>query len=287
MITVLEAGALTLVEDRGRHGARAYGVATSGAFDELAALAANIAVGNAPDAAILEITLQGPVLRFEHDTVIAWTGGSATLELDGTTIAAGTPHEVPAGATLRCGRVTRGLRIALAIRGGIDVAPVLGSRSTHPAAELGPAPLTAGDRLPIGSLIDGEPRTVPIRNPSDTLRVVATIPWEPWTATVTTRTDRTGVRLDPLDAKLPEGGEIDPEPMLPGVIQLPPDGTPIVLGPDAPVTGGYRVIGVVARADRGHLAQARPGTALRFVPVEQAEAIDAWKDAVGWIASST
>ena len=279
MIEVIAAGARTTIQDLGRFGYRSMGVAPAGAFDEPAARAATLAVGNEPDAALLEITLTGPTLRFEVDAVVAIADARSTIC---------EPQQVRAGETLALGRVRDGLRSYLAIRGGINVAAVLGSRSTHVASGIGPPLLAAGARLAIGTAATcAAPRRVSLPPRSEVVRVIGLDPGlgDGFEATVDPSSDRIGVRLV---AELPiEGGEIDPEPMLPGMIQVPPGGRPIVLGPDAPTTGGYRTIGVVARADLGILAQARPGQPLRFGRIDEGTAVRAWKDALTCLETST
>lgn len=277
MIEVLSPGARTTIQDQGRFGYRHIGVGPAGAFDTLAARAATLAVGNGPDAALLEITMLGPTLRFEVE---------ATIAITGTGIDNCAPQQVRAGDTLTLGRVEHGVRSYLAVRGGIEVPPVLGSRSTHVASGIGPPVLAASTRLQVGQDTMSEPRRVRMPPMSPVVRVLgldAAI-GDGFTATVDPSSDRIGVRLV-ADLAL-EGGEIDPEPMLPGMIQLPPSGQPIVLGPDAPTTGGYRVIGIVARADLGIVAQARPGQALRFGQVDEGTAVQAWKDALACLEAS-
>jgi biotin-dependent carboxylase-like uncharacterized protein len=183
---------------------------------------------------------------------------------------------LPAGATVRLGRPGRGLRSYLAVRGGIDVAPTLGSRSTDTLSGLGPAPLRAGDRLPIGraghDTVGGDgvvfpgwpdaPLSVRFGPRADwfTARARETLVEAEWV--VRAESDRIGLRLDgpPLERRRAE--ELPSEPVLPGALQVPPDGRPILFGPDAPVTGGYPVIAVVL--DLSPAGQLRPGDRVRF-----------------------
>lgn len=283
MIEVIAPGARTTIQDRGRFGYREMGVGPAGPFDALAACAATLAVGNDPDAALLEITMTGPTLRFRVDAVVAVAGARITST---PTVPSGEPFPIRAGDTLTLGRIREGVRTYLAIRGGIDVAPVLGSRSTHVASGIGPPVLTSGAQLMIGTGSAAEPRRAQQPAPSPVVRVIGLDPSlrAGFDARVDPSSDRIGVRLA---ADLPlDGGEIDPEPMLPGMIQLPPGGAPIVLGPDAPTTGGYVTIGTVARVDLGILAQARPGQALRFGHVDEDEARLAWNEVLACLEAS-
>lgn len=276
MIEIVSPGARTTIQDLGRFGHRHLGVGPAGAFDELAARAANAAVGNGPEAAVLEMTMRAPVLGFVRDAIVAVHGAGFDLE-------PGAPTEIAAGGVLDLGTATEGIRGYLAIRGGIEVAPVLGSRSTHVASRIGPPMLAAGQQLPVGTRAPHPPRRVGLRSPSGPVRVVGLA--ASFTGIVDPASDRTGVRLTAEPAMRGEG--TDPEPMLPGMIQVPPSGQPIVLGPDTPTTGGYRVIGVVARADLRRVAQARPGERLHFAATDEETAREAWKDALAWIDRST
>ena len=269
MIEIIEPGPLTTVQDRGRPGYRALGVARSGAFDRRAAGLANRLVGNAPDDALLEITLGG----------LAWrTGDAVTVALTGAACAGiswGTAVTLPAGATVRLGTPRSGLRSYLAVRGGILADRVLGSRSTDLLGGLGPAPLRAGQVLGIGQAPrDGVSELA--ATPGGARRPLRVLPGPRWdwfeagaldrllttTWTVRPDSDRIGIRLDgPPLVRLREG-DLPSEPTRPGAIQVPADGRPIIFGPDAPVTGGYPVIGMLADLDPA--AQLRPGDPVVF-----------------------
>ena len=160
-IEVLATGPLVLVEDAGRAGLAAVGVPRSGAADPVALRAVNRLVGNRIDAAVIEVMLGGLVVRFGSTTAIALTGAPAPAELDGRPVPYGQAVRAPAGAVLELGAPVTGLRTWLAVRGGIDVAAVLGSRSTDVLSALGPAPVAPGDVLPIGRAFDGLPEAPP------------------------------------------------------------------------------------------------------------------------------
>jgi biotin-dependent carboxylase-like uncharacterized protein len=183
------------------------------------------------------------------------------------------------GQVLRVGSVTSGLRAYLAVRGGIDVPPVLGSRSTDTLAPVGPPRLEEGARLPVGDQAGGDPyrqvAPTPPVDPEPVLRTVRGPRDEVFTHdavrgligaawTVTSDSDRTGVRLDGPVLERRRRVELASEGMVEGSLQVPPDGHPILFLANHPTTGGYPVIAVVVGADLSLAAQARPGTRMRF-----------------------
>jgi biotin-dependent carboxylase-like uncharacterized protein len=271
MIEVLATGPLATVQDLGRPGYQHLGIGRSGAADQRAHRLANRLVGNAETAATLEFTLGGLVVRLLQPATVALTGAPCGGGPDWNVALT-----LPAGARLATGPAKTGLRSYLAVRGGIAIEPVLGSRATDLLAGLGPAVLAAGAKLAVGTDIVGEPSGEPAAEPVVSGAPIRVLPgprtdWfdDPaelfariWT--VQPDSNRIGVRLagEPLGRKRP--GELPPEPMLPGAIQVPPSGQPIILFRDAPVTGGYPVIGVLPAAELDRLAQLRPGDQLRF-----------------------
>jgi biotin-dependent carboxylase-like uncharacterized protein len=272
MIEVLAAGPLATVQDAGRSGWAALGVARSGAFDRRAAALANRLVGNASDAAVLEITFGGLDVELHDAATVALTGARCHGVLDH-----GVAVTLPAKTRLRLGTPTTGLRTYLAVRGGIAVPAVLGSRSTDTLSGLGPPPLAAGDRLPIGNASVAEVAGVPaVPGPRAPRLSVLPGPRADWFAadavdllvaaawTVRAESDRIGVRLDGPRLARVRTEELPSEPVLPGAVQVPTDGRPLVFGPDAPVTGGYPVLAVLTAAALDELAQARPGDRVRF-----------------------
>jgi biotin-dependent carboxylase-like uncharacterized protein len=282
VLTVLATGPLATVQDHGRSGFAAIGVPRSGAADAVAAELANRLVGNDVCAAALEVTAGGLVLRAERTVLVAVTGAPAPVTVNGRAGPFGGPFTVPAGAVLALGMPPVGLRCYLAVRGGIDVPPVLGSRSTDTLSGLGPAPLSVGDRLPVGDLRAEEPfvDVAPVRPPSPApvLRVLSgpRRDWlEPaaWTAlttqewTVTADSNRVGLRLSGPELTRARTDELPSEGLVPGALQVPPDGAPVLFLADHPVTGGYPVLAVVTTADLGAAAQLRPGDRLRFRPL--------------------
>lgn len=281
MLTVLAAGPLVTVQDRGRRGHAGIGVPRSGAADAAAAGLANRLVGNDDDAAVLEVTAGGLRLRAERTVLVALTGAPASVTVNGRGAPFGGPLTLAPGAELAVGMPPVGLRTYVAVRGGFDVPAVLGSRSTDTLSGLGPRPLTAGDRLPVGSLRGAEPfvdvAPVPVPSSAPVLRVLPgpRRDWldpSAWTAlttqrwTVTADSNRVGLRLaGPALARAREE-ELPSEGLVPGAVQVPPDGAPVLFLADHPVTGGYPVLAVVLTADLAAAAQLRPGDTLTFRP---------------------
>lgn len=276
---ILAVGSGATIQDQGRPGRAALGVGRSGAFDHDAAALANRLVGNDPTAAVIELVLGGLAVRVGAACTVALTGAPCPARTD-RPVGWGASIALPAGAVLRLGAPRDGLRSWLAVRGGIAVEPILGSRSTDSLSGLGPPPLRPGDVLPIGPASAGLPPGIdwtaaPIR-PSGVARIDAgpRLDWfeaSAWsqlserTWSVRPDSDRVGIRLDGAPLRRIRPGELPSEGLLPGAIQVPPDGRRIIVGPDGPVTGGYPVIAVVREEDLAVLAQLRPGDPLRLV----------------------
>ncbi len=292
MIEVLRAGLCDLVMDQGRFGYGALGVPVGGAADPAALAAANRLVGNETDAAGLEITLAGPVLRFPAGGVVALTGARfAASRSSGATVAWNQTWVLAAGETLALERAAAGCRCWLAVRGGLAVPLVMGSRSTFLPAGFGGfqgRALQAGDVLATGEgrrevrLLRAHP---PVSPAGASLRVVAgpqagqfddagLAAFFSGSYRVEAASDRRGLRLRGA-AVTHRRPELPSQGVLPGAVQVPPDGQPIILGWDGPVTGGYPVIAGVIAADWPRLAQLKPGDALRFetIAVEAAQAL--------------
>jgi biotin-dependent carboxylase-like uncharacterized protein len=261
-IEVVAPGPLTTVQDLGRPGHAALGVCPSGAADRPALLAANRVVGNEPEAACLEVTFGGLSLRCDPPAVLAVTGARCPAAPYGEAVETG---------ALQLGRPASGLRSYVAVRGGVDVPPVLDSRSADLLSGIGPPALKPGDRLAVGSDIAGPPRLAHLLAPSLPEPVpLRTLPgpradWAAGTLVgseyvVSAASNRVGVRLQGPPVRRAQAGELGPEGLLAGAVQLPPDGRPIVSLADHPVTGGYPVVAVIIAADVALLAQCRPGT---------------------------
>jgi len=273
-IEIVDPGALTTVQDLGRPGWAHLGVPRSGALDQPALRLANRLVGNAESAAGLETTLSGVRFRVARATSVAVTGARCAVWVDGRAVAWGAALAVAAGAEVRVGSATEGLRSYVAVAGGIDVAPVLGSRSTDLLSGTGPAPLGAGDRLPVG--VPGRvphgseavPRPAPGRlrirlGPrSDWFTDPALAALDGASYEVAPDSNRIGLRLSGTPVERARVDELPSEGMVLGAVQVPPSGQPVVFLHDHPTTGGYPVVAVVLDEDLPVCAQARPGDRL-------------------------
>lgn len=302
MIEVIQAGLCDLVMDLGRPGWGALGVSAGGAADTAALAAANRLVGNEAGAAGLEIVLSGPTLRFPAGGVVACTGARFCAQRAGGAALAWNETLVLApGEQVSLGRAQTGCRAWLAVRGGLRVPPVLGSRSTFLPAGFGGyegRPLRAGDVLATGET-EATPRRLRTRPPAiedaAPLRVIAgpqlgllddagLAAFFGSRYRVAVAADRRGVRLGG-QALAHARVEQPSQGVLPGAIQLPPDGQPIILGWDGPVTGGYPLIAAVIAADLPRLAQLKPGDRVGFATISAAAAralsgeweIEAWE----------
>jgi biotin-dependent carboxylase-like uncharacterized protein len=291
-LEVLATGALALVEDLGRPGLAASGVGRSGAADRSALRLANRLVANPEDAAGIEIVFGGLAVRAASANrpplTFALTGAPAPADVDGTPVGDHALVTLRPGQVLRLGTPPTGLRTYLAVRGGVAVDPVLGSRSTDVLAGLGPPKLEPGQVLPVGPephelpLVDVAPVALPpggtvtlrvIAGPrADRLAEPAALVRTTWTAS--SRSDRVGMRLEGRQLERAGSGELPTEGMVRGAIQVPPGGEPVLFLADHPVTGGYPVAAVVCDADVDRAAQVRPGQRVRFILVPPA-----WQDA--------
>jgi biotin-dependent carboxylase-like uncharacterized protein len=273
-LTVVQPGLLTTVQDAGRFGQGALGIGRSGACDRAAYRLANRLVGNDDGVAVLEVTFGGLVLRANANVVLVTTGARCE----------GMPHNAPltlaAGEQLAFGPPVTGLRTYVAVRGGLDVAQVLGSRSTDLLSGLGPDVLAAGDRLPIGRSAGQVPgidlAAVPEPEAGEVVVQVQPGPRRDWftddswrsllrqSYTVTAQSNRVGLRLDGVPLERARIGELPSEGMARGALQIPPSGTPVLFLADHPTTGGYPVIAYVVDEDVDRCGQLRPGQKLRF-----------------------
>jgi biotin-dependent carboxylase-like uncharacterized protein len=286
-LVVVEPGPLTLVQDAGRPGLARWGVGPSGAADRESCRRANDLVGNAPDAAVLEHVGGGLRLRAVGDAWVAVAGAPCGVSVDGAAEVHDVRIRMRDGAELVVGPAHRGLRSYVAVRGGIDVVPVLGSRSRDVLAGLGPEALRRDDLLPLGPVEDAPwtpranrrrtwregvielevligPRQVRVAG----FEALLDGEWE-----VTAASSRVALRLG-----RPEGShagslawdaarEWPSEGLVRGAVQVPPSGLPVLFLADHPVTGGYPVVAVVLDADTDVAGQARPGQRVRFVGV--------------------
>ncbi|WP_068925459.1 biotin-dependent carboxyltransferase family protein [Planobispora rosea] len=288
MIEVIAPGPYATVQDLGRPGYGHLGVPRSGAADAPSLRLANRLVGNPEGTAGIELTFGGCRLRFSAGTWVALAGAPCPVGLllperggDRRDPRAGmlAPFWVPAGGQVRVGTPVTGLRTYLAVRGGVDVPPVLGSRSTDSLSGLGPAPLAPGLALAVGPALGLPPIVVDAAPPrpaeSRPLRLIPG-PRDDWFVPgalaalcagpyeVSQDSNRVGARLRGAALERARDGELPSEGMVAGALQVPPDGQPIVFLADHPPTGGYPVIAVLAPADLARAAQLRPGDTVRF-----------------------
>lgn len=293
---VLKPGLLTTVQDAGRWGRQHEGIPVAGPMDPWSHARANRLVGNAPDAATLEITLAGPRLRAEAPLTAALCGGHFRMTIEGREVATRCVVDVPAGAEIEIGRCAAGARTYLAVRGGIDVPAIFESRATHlPSAMGGVAgrALVAGDVLRVGAMTMGAPMQTsagaagpPRASTSDAVvRVLAGPDAEGdlarcFEALIAARfevgpeSNRMGYRLRGAVLDAPSADRLStPTPM--GTLQLPESGAPILLMADRQTTGGYPRVATVISADLGIAGQLKPGDWLRFAPCSHAEALAA------------
>lgn len=282
MITleVRHTGPLALVEDLGRPGLAHIGVTRSGAADRRAHRLANRLLVNPEDRATIEVTLGGFSARVLGGGLdITVTGADARPAIDGIPFGLNSVAHIREGQVVSLGVPRSGLRSYLGVRGGIAVAPILGSRSYDTLSSIGPPPLRPGDALPVGEPAGNFPELeqAPVAAISEGLVALRVMrgPRDDWCADpdalvrstwlVSERSDRVGVRLSgaALEHRWP-ARQLPSEGAIRGAIQVPPNGQPVILGTDHPVTGGYPVIGVVIDDDVDTLAQLRPGQPVRL-----------------------
>jgi antagonist of KipI len=282
-LTFVRAGMLTTVQDLGRTGHRAAGVPLSGAMDAFALRLANLLVGNVETAAALELTLIGPEVVFSDDALIAVTGA----EFPG--LPTGRPFYVRAGRSLKFGAASKGCRGYLAVAGGLEVTPVLGSCATNLRDGFGGY---EGRALHDGDVVQSQfklrkiaahwhidPSILPRYSASPTVHVVGGAQAEEFGSDwlglefkVTPHSDRMGLRLVGAELKRQGGAELLSSAVAPGTVQVPPDGQPIVLMADAQTIGGYPQLAHVISVDLSLVAQLRPGDTIRFLKISSEEA---------------
>lgn len=292
--TVIKPGLLTTVQDRGRLGFRAFGLSPGGAMDSLAARVANLLAGNGPDAALLEMTLLGGTFRFQSRAYVAVCGADMDGRLNGVPVRNWSAFAVPAGGELTFGHAAHGCRAYLAVRGGICLPPVLGSRATFLRAGIGGfggRALRVADLIPFAKQSGAMPgpRFLPAQLVPDypdeiRLRVLPGPQDDLFTPegvrtffssvyTVTPRNDRMGYCLSGPPIRHRSGADIISDALCAGAVQVPGDGLPLIMTADHQTTGGYAKIGAVIGPDLFRLAQARQGTRVRFVRCSDREAV--------------
>lgn len=298
---VIKPGLATTVQDLGRPGYFHLGIPEGGAMDRFALTVANRLVGNEDGAAGLEAVFLGPELLFERDALVAVTGADLPVKLDGEPREGWSSFRVRAGQTLSFGTLKSGARLYIAVAGGIDTPPALGSRSTYRTGALGGVQgraLIAGDVLPVGAPSSDRERTLPadLRPARDrNLRVLPGLYWHRLTEaaqdaffedewTVAPEADRMGYRfrggrpMEFVAREQPFGAGSDPSNIVDGCysygsIQIPGGKEPIVLHRDAVSGGGYFTMGAVISADMDSIGQLQPNTKIRFVRVDMEQAL--------------
>ncbi len=285
------------MQDSGRIGMASLGVGQSGPMDSTLFRLAQALTGNNAEVAALEVTINGPVLRFNVGCCFALTGDFARPKIDGVAVGCWRPLTIDAGAELDCGPLRSGVRGYVSIAGGLAVEPVMGSRATDLNAGIGPnkgRALQAGDVLPMAATprlsasrsnwsLDPLPwfdidASRPIHciagRHRDALDAESINALERDEFRIDVDSNRVGIRLGGPTLRLREPLELVSEPVNFGTIQLPPGGQPIALMAEHPTMGGYPRIAQIAAIDLGRFAQRRPGERVRFawLSVEQAQA---------------
>ena len=293
-LQVVKPGLLTTVQDLGRHGYQATGVPVAGPMDIFSHRLANQLAGNDANAATLEVTLIGPELIVDAATTMAIAGAHFEVTLDDRPIQIGESFQATRGQRLKFGRIVQGARSYLAVAGGIQTAPVLGSRATHLVSRmggLGGRALLTGDRVPI--VDDPTPRplrrstglVLPVkgrallrmmRGPqadwfqADALRTIDGVSFR-----ISPQSNRMGYRLQGPPLVRTHDRELISEPLGIGAIQVPSAGEPILLMADRQTAGGYPKIGYVISADLPLAGQLAPGDFIEFNLCTQQEAVTA------------
>lgn len=291
-IEIVKLGMAMSVQDKGRFGYRAFGVPISGALDQSAYEMANALIGNASGAPVLELTMNGPHLKFYHKTRIAITGANMNpVDEKGYPVPMWQAVSMEAGQELRFGYATSGMRAYIAFEGGIETSKIMDSASDYPRAGIFPC---KGKALQVGDILTCKAREsnvygyIPIdKRPVYGCEVEVRVILGPHEAAFTDKgietflstaycvsptSDRMGMRLEGEFIEHKDSADILSDGIVPGAIQIPKDGQPIVLLADAQTTGGYTKIAHVIQMDLSKLAQLRPRDKVRFKAIGLKEA---------------
>ncbi|RXT04933.1 biotin-dependent carboxyltransferase family protein [Ammoniphilus sp. CFH 90114] len=309
-IFMIRPGLLSSLQDLGRYGYQKHGVIVSGVMDPLAHRLANILVGNEENAATMEITMMGPVIEFQRDTLFSLCGGDLTPTIEGVKVPMWRPVWVKQGTQLKFGNSATGCRAYLAVAGGFDVPDVMGSKSTYLRGGIGGyrgRALQAGDELPVGAVSELSNRLfkrlsqihtdqpfqtvtwavsselLPFYTDRPTIRVIRGNEYRWFTEksreqffqqafSVSPQSDRMGYRIKGPQLELMEPRELISEAVAFGTVQVPPEGQPIVLLADRQTTGGYPKIAQIISVDLPLMAQVKPGDHVHFYEVSHQEA---------------
>lgn len=300
MITIIDPGTFTTIQDRGRWGYQAFGMPVAGAMDQYAYGVANLLAGNEAHAAVIEMTGRGAAFKFDAEQLVAVCGADMQGKINGDPIPTWASFFVPRRGELVFDTAVTGYRTYVAVRGGFSVAPILGSRSTYTRAKLGGyegRTLRLGDVLYIGTDVGaaGHVQSVPkkyipsypakvhlrvLLGPQDTMFTRAVIDkFFASTYTVGSQSDRTGYQLKgPKIITIGREADIVSDAAGLGAIQIPSSGNPIIVTADHETTRGFAKIGYVIRADLARLAQAKPGDKIRFTCVAEEDAVAMLKE---------
>lgn len=303
-LAIVDGGLFSTLQDAGRFGYQRVGISNSGAMDLAALRIANALVGNDPDTAAVEITMAGPRFTVHAERCrIALAGAEIALTINDRPAELLQAHDLARGDRVAIGRARSGMRAYLALAGGLDLPPVLGSLSTHTRSGIGGldgGALQSGARLPLrmvapGPLLRLDRARLPVR--SGPLRVVLGPQDDAFTAAgiatflsaryvLSNRADRMGCQLEGPAVEHAAGFNIVSDGIANGSIQVPGHGRPIILLADRQSTGGYPKIGTVIGPDLGRLAQLRPGDGLTFEAVSPAQAALAAKEAAAGLRAA-
>lgn len=302
-LQIIKSGSFTTVQDLGRSGYQRYGVVVSGGMDDYALRAANLILGNDENDAVLEMTMQGPIIRFEHNTRISICGADFSATINGRNVPMWRPICVKAGSVLEFGYAADGCRTYLAVSGGIQLPPVLESRSTYVRGGMGGLSgraLQKEDTLPITKQLDLRNASfgtkpfgieqwylsqsiLPVYSNHPVLRFIEGPEYKLFEDksiealmqeqfTIDPQSDRMGYQLKGHALRLKHPYEMLSEAVTVGTMQIPPSGDPILLLKDRQTTGGYPRIAQVITVDIPLLAQLKPHDTVRFQEVTHEEA---------------
>lgn len=283
LVTVLDSGLFTTVQDYGRPGYRKYGIPTSGVMDVKSYELANWLVGNSEGSAVLEFTMRGGRLRFVTDAIIACTGASINPRINGVNIPMNRSVQVKGGSELEMGFASRGCRTYIAIQGRIKIDKIMESYSTYTLGKLGGfegRTLEQGDELTWEELSkkfeekEAPKKSIPYFSSKVTVRVMKGLEWDLINEEtiqkfleskfeVSSQSNRMGIRLKGVNLEAPSL-EMKSSAVLPGIIQLPPSGEPIILMQDGQTIGGYPRIAKVLDEDLWRVGQIKTGDSLGF-----------------------
>lgn len=291
MLKILRAGLMTSLQDRGRNGWRQFGISVSGALDQPAMRTANMLVGNDEGSAVLEIVLGQFKAQFQRDGWFALTGAGCNANLDGNAVWTGWRLPVKKGQVLSLSMPVHGMRSYLAVNGGFDVPEMLDSASTDLKAGFGGfagRKLQDGDLLPLGRATRDFSKKVGVRQLlwGNRIRALPGPEYNEFTREaqeafwrsawkLSPQSNRMGYRLQGRTLHRKATRDLLSHGLVPGVVQVPPNGQPIVLMADAQTTGGYPRIACIIEADLYHLAQLRLGEPIHFTHCTLEEAMQA------------